>query len=265
MKLSIITINLNNKSGLRKTIESVVNQTFTNYEYIIIDGGSKDGSVEVIKEYADIISLWISESDKGIYNAMNKGIIKSSGSFLQFLNSGDYFLSQSILNDTLINNADIRAEILYTDCFATSMDDNMKRIEIPNTLSLLYLIDHSLCHPGTFISRKTFEEIGLYNEEYKILSDKDFFIKAFLSGIEFKKVNLPSIVVEPNGISQTDNKLLNEEMNKMILNNFGEQYLDLYFDRMGKCNQLSFLEKSRIVRYFLKHHGNYFINKFIRF
>ena len=71
-KLSIITVNLNNAGGLRKTIESVVNQTYTDFEYIIIDGGSTDGSVEVIKEYAHKITYWVSEADKGIYNTMNK-------------------------------------------------------------------------------------------------------------------------------------------------------------------------------------------------
>ena len=96
-KLSIITINLNNAAGLRKTIESVVNQTFTDYEYLIIDGGSTDGSVEVIKEFADKITYWVSEPDKGIYNAMNKGILKARGEYLQFLNSGDWLVDNEVL------------------------------------------------------------------------------------------------------------------------------------------------------------------------
>jgi glycosyltransferase involved in cell wall biosynthesis len=89
MKLSVITINYNNAIGLRKTIESVVNQTFRDYEYIIIDGGSTDGSVDVIKEYADKIDYWVSEPDKGIYNAMNKGVAAAHGEYTNFLNSGD--------------------------------------------------------------------------------------------------------------------------------------------------------------------------------
>lgn len=79
MKLSIITINRNNAAGLRRTIESVVSQTYTDFEYIIIDGASTDGSVEVIKEYSDKITYWVSEPDTGIYNAMNKGILKAQG------------------------------------------------------------------------------------------------------------------------------------------------------------------------------------------
>ena len=97
MKFSIITVNYNNKEGLRKTIESVIHQTFNDYEYIIIDGGSTDGSVDIIKEYNDKISYWISEKDKGIYNAMNKGIRVSTGDYLLFLNSGDHLSENNVL------------------------------------------------------------------------------------------------------------------------------------------------------------------------
>ncbi len=79
MKFSIITVNYNNKEGLRKTIESVISQTFRDFEFIVIDGGSDDGSLDVLKEYDSYITYWISEKDKGIYNAMNKGILKSTG------------------------------------------------------------------------------------------------------------------------------------------------------------------------------------------
>ena len=89
MKLSIITINYNHKEGLLKTIKSVVNQTYHDIEYIVIDGGSTDGSVDVVKQYEDSISYWVSEPDCGIYNAMNKGVAKATGEYCLFLNSGD--------------------------------------------------------------------------------------------------------------------------------------------------------------------------------
>ena len=98
MKISIITINFNNLEGLKKTIESVINQTYSNIEYIVIDGGSTDGSVEVIKEYNDEITYWVFEKDKGIYNAMNKGILKSKGKYLQFLNSEDWLIDNEVVN-----------------------------------------------------------------------------------------------------------------------------------------------------------------------
>ena len=95
-KLSIITINLNNAEGLRKTIPSVISQTYCDFEYIVIDGGSTDGSVDVIKKYADKLSYWVSEPDAGIYNAMNKGIRKAGGEYCQFLNSGDWLVAPDV-------------------------------------------------------------------------------------------------------------------------------------------------------------------------
>ena len=91
MKLSIITVNLNNLEGLKKTYESVVSQTFTDYEWLVIDGGSTDGSREFIEQHQDKFAYWCSEPDKGIYNAMNKGIVRAKGEYLNFMNSGDYF------------------------------------------------------------------------------------------------------------------------------------------------------------------------------
>ena len=95
--LTIITVNLNNYIGLSKTVESVIGQTFKDFEFIVIDGGSNDGSIEVIKKFARNINYWISESDKGIYNAMNKGIQKAQGQYSLFLNSGDSLYNSGVL------------------------------------------------------------------------------------------------------------------------------------------------------------------------
>src|SRR4051812_22804100 len=100
-RLSIITINYNNVSGLRKTVESVVNQTSQDFEYIVIDGGSTDGSVDVLKQYAKKIKYWISEPDKGIYNAQNKGILKATGEYCHFINSGDYLVKNDVIEKML--------------------------------------------------------------------------------------------------------------------------------------------------------------------
>ena len=97
--LTIITVNLNNREGLQRTIDSVVEQTFTDYEWIVIDGGSTDGSRELIEQYADHFTYLVSEPDKGIYNAMNKGIAHAKSDWLQFLNSGDWLTEKDVLNN----------------------------------------------------------------------------------------------------------------------------------------------------------------------
>ena len=91
MKYSIITINYNHIEGLKRTIDSVISQTSSNYEYIIIDGGSTDGSVNIIKEYKEHLVYWISEKDNGVYHAMNKGVAQAQGDYCIFMNSGDCF------------------------------------------------------------------------------------------------------------------------------------------------------------------------------
>ena len=115
MKLSIITVNLNNKTGLEKTVKSVCSQTFEEFEFIIIDGGSTDGSLDIIKRYEDNISCWVSEQDKGVYNAMNKGIKMAKGEYLQFLNSGDSLINSDVLNKVFKENKTEDIIFLLTD------------------------------------------------------------------------------------------------------------------------------------------------------
>ena len=96
-KFSIITVNYNNLEGLKKTVESVKNQTYQKFEYIVIDGGSYDGSLEFIKDNESLLDYWVSEPDSGVYQAMNKGIEKATGEYLLFLNSGDHFCNTKVL------------------------------------------------------------------------------------------------------------------------------------------------------------------------
>src|SRR5208283_551554 len=174
-KLSIITVNLNNVSGLRKTIESVVNQKYTDYEYIIIDGFSTDGSVEVIKEFTDKITYWISETDKGIYNAMNKGIKRATGDYCLFLNSGDFFANSRILEKCFEHQ--FSEDIVYGNMILEESGILMTW-KIPPKLTFNDFYISSIAHPCSFIKRSLFEKTGNYNEKYKIVSDWEFFLKA---------------------------------------------------------------------------------------
>ena len=124
LKLSIITINYNNAAGLKKTLDSVASQTCTDFEHIIVDGASTDGSVDIIREYENTLASclsplasrlkWLSESDTGVYNAMNKGIKLAKGEYLLFLNSGDYLVEESVLDKVFAN--DCVADILCSRC-----------------------------------------------------------------------------------------------------------------------------------------------------
>lgn len=178
-KLSIITINRNNAVGLRKTIESVVSQTYTDFEYIIIDGASTDDSVDVIKEYADKIDYWVSESDKGIYNAMNKGILKAKGEYLLFLNSGDWLVNEQVVDDFC--NYNLNQDIV---CGNINLIKNgevlLAKSPDKEALDFNFFYYGSLLHPASFIRKDLFNKYGIYNEKYKIVSDWEFFIRVLI-------------------------------------------------------------------------------------
>jgi glycosyltransferase involved in cell wall biosynthesis len=175
--LSIITIVLNDRIGLEKTILSVKNQTFRDFEHIVIDGGSEDGSKEVMSKYSSCLSLAISEKDTGIYNAMNKGISHASGYYCLFLNAGDYLASDVVLSEVF--NLPQKSALLYGDViFESGSEKTIYRQ--PEKVSLEYMMKASFSHPSTFIKRDLFANYGNYDESFKIASDYDFFLKILL-------------------------------------------------------------------------------------
>ena len=174
-KLSIITINYNNLAGLQRTVESVVNQTWQEFEYIIIDGGSTDGSAAYIESQNDKIDYWVSEPDKGIYNAMNKGIAKATGEYLLFLNSGDHLNDFSSLEQNHIYLKD--KEIVYFN-IKEIRDDAIRIKKCPEVITFAYMVKDSIPHQSTFIQKNLFEKIGYYDENLDIVSDWKFFIIA---------------------------------------------------------------------------------------
>ena len=217
-RLSIITINYNNCKGLQKTIQSVFTQTFKDYEYIIIDGGSTDGSTDIIKNTADGLSYWISEPDKGIYNAMNKGIVQAKGEYLQFLNSGDSFSDEHILSG--IFSTARTADIVYGDINSSYADGSKKRLRSPHgdELSMMPFFTHNLAHPASFIKKELFNK-GLYDENYRIVADNKFFIdRIILDNCSLDYINKVLINFDMGGLSSdpVNWEKTNEERRKLI-------------------------------------------------
>jgi glycosyltransferase involved in cell wall biosynthesis len=220
-KLSIITINYNNLEGLKRTVESVVNQTWREFEYIVIDGGSTDGSAEYIESQSDEINYWVSEPDKGIYNAMNKGILKSTGEYLLFLNSGDHLFNNEVLSKCNLN---LNFYDLITFNIQIVGDKYSRIINYPEKLRFSYLFINVVCHQSTFIKKELFKFVGLYDESLKISSDWKFMILAlFKYHFSYCKVNETLATYYLDGISSD---LVNREM----LNNERKQVLEEYFE-----------------------------------
>lgn len=231
-KLSIITINFNNLEGLKKTAESVINQTWKDFEWIIIDGGSTDGSKEyIINLYGNLndsgwnpITYWCSEPDKGIYNAMNKGIAKASGEYLNFMNSGDCFYDSGTLDKVRAYLEKGYIDIYYGELiFSNGTEEHTFNYpELPTTH---YLVYRSLGHPTTFMKSSLLKEIG-YCEDYTIVSDWEKFLKWFRQGRSFKHMDLVVAVFDTTGISTTNYDKLEEEKERVYLDVFGKENIE---------------------------------------
>lgn len=223
MKLSIITINFNNLEGLKKTAESVINQTWKEFEWIIIDGGSTDGSKEYIVKLNDDltrngwnpIAYWCSEPDKGIYNAMNKGIVKAHGEYLNFMNSGDCFYENRTL-DEFMKKANLSADIIYGDwVFVHSDYESICKYNENFDIYDLYM--RNICHQAMFIKSVHLHNEG-FNEKYKIVADYAKWMSFALKGRTFERVD--SIICKHDmfGISYQMQDLFNQERQEMLNN-----------------------------------------------
>jgi len=222
--LTIITINYNNLSGLQKTLKSVLNQTSKNFEYIIVDGSSTDGSIEVIKQYENSsieYFSWISESDSGIYNAMNKGIGLAKGEYIQFLNSGDILASNDVIEKMLqgIENKEQRAKnkegvlILYGNMLKPLPKGIYIYIGFAGRQpTMLDFYTGTLNHSSAYIKRSLFDTYGLYDESLKIVSDWKWFLQVIvLHGVNPDYKDIDVTVFDMNGISTVNSSLDKEE------------------------------------------------------
>lgn len=196
--VSVITINYNNKDGLLATVRSVIQQTCKDFEYIVIDGGSTDGSVEIIKEYADEIAYWVSEHDRGIYHAMNKGIEQAHGEYCLFLNSGDTLHDAEVIKSVVpLLSADI-----VVGAIRKATSGYVKRLRITEPLCLLdFWYENPIPHQSTFIRRSVCEKL-YYDESLKIVGDLKFFLQAFVSlGCDCKSIDCIVADFDEDGIS----------------------------------------------------------------
>ena len=246
MKISVITVCKNPGEGIKKTVESVISQTYADIEYIIVDGASTDGTVEYLesinspdpsinsgppslsKREGQGVSLkFLSESDSGIYNAMNKGINLATGEYLLFLNAGDYFFQNDVISEvTEMIEKDGRKNEIYFGNIITEDQKTGKKYEVPERLkkvSALRLFFWSIPHPAAFIKKDLLKKVGGYDESFKISGDYDFFVKVFyLERSSFKHIPLTISVFQTGGISS-------DEKNKEIINNENSGIIRKYY------------------------------------
>jgi glycosyltransferase involved in cell wall biosynthesis len=245
-KLSIITVNYNNLEGLKKTVESVLAQTFVDFEYVLIDGGSDDGSKLFIEANANHFSYWVSERDGGVYEAMNKGIQKATGEYFLFLNSGDYLSN----NDALSKVFSIHSskDIIYCNLYWE--EDGKKRLQpYPDVLTFEHFIHKELPHQASFIKKEIFSVVGYYDTQYKIIADWKFFILAILKfNCTYQHIEVPVSVCDRNGMScdPSNSEIIVQGRNEIIKENFSV-FLNDYNNLINARSQL-IDSKNQILR-----------------
>lgn len=262
--LSIVTINYNNLGGLMATVSSVKNQTWQDFEYIVIDGGSDDGSKEYLESENQFLDIWVSEKDSGIYNAMNKGIKAAKGEYLLFLNSGDHLFNEKVLE---LNNGALKEKDLI--CFNLQMVriGSSKIAKAPSKLRFYDLYSTSLPHPATFIKRELFNTVGLYDESLRIVSDWKFFLLAlFKFNCSYLKVEQTLATFYLDGISSIEDSsneralVMKEYFDPFILD-YEELNENKKFVNTNRFMMLKEMEKST----FGKKLGSIFFRVYILF
>ena len=226
MKISIITAVYNRNKTIKRAILSVKEQIYKNIELIIVDGGSNDGTVDSIKSLIDENDTFISESDNGIYDALNKGVNLASGEVIAFLHSDDIYFDNKVLSDVVEGFADKSIDVVYGDVafFSSKNSSKIIRKYKSDNLSRINLAWGKMpAHPAIFIKRELYDEIGLFNTNYSIAADYEFLCRAINSG-PIKTHYLPQVLVKmqlggksTQGLKNT--MLLNQEVVKAIKNN----------------------------------------------
>jgi glycosyltransferase involved in cell wall biosynthesis len=251
-KVSIITINFNNKDGLDKTIQSVKSQLFKNFEFIVIDGGSTDCSTQVIVQNESSIDFWLSEKDNGVYHAMNKGIKVAKGEYLLFLNSGDFLIEKNSLEKVFSTKHN--ADFLCGRCAITKKGKLVHITSPPEKHTFLTYFQSGLNHQSTFIKRIMFENYGFYREDFKYNADWEFWIRTIiLENCSTEKIN--EIICEYNleGISATQNHSdkYKSEIAEVLSNPLLQKFIPDYesWNEERKSNEVLYWIKSKKTLY----------------
>lgn len=255
-KVSIITVNYNNLGGLKKTLDSVHSQSYHDYEWIVIDGGSTDGSKELLIQNQEKISYWVSEPDKGIYHAMNKGIAHAQGEYCQFLNSGDYFIDSYVL-ERVFSDYHL-SDVNYGDQWCiNSKNEIIERRTYPELMSLTFLFHSPLGHQASFIRTELVKK-HLYKEKYTISADRAFFLELYCAGCHFYHIPLPIVFFDTDGIGSNE-KTIEERKNqffKIKQEFFSDQVINDIEQLIAKEDNYEFVQRVKPLKWlysFMRH------------
>lgn len=198
--ITVVTVVFNGEQFIEKTILSVINQTYSNVEYIIIDGGSTDGTLEIVHKYESAIDYWVSEKDLGIYYAMNKGIARATGQWINFMNAGDWFFTDDVIFSVFENKNYSKALIIYGN-HEVRYHSGRRRIDKAGQVMNLWK-GSQFCHQAVFVNTK-YHRLNNFNANNKIIADFEFFYRAWKNNAKFQYIPLVICSFEAGGLSDT--------------------------------------------------------------
>ena len=216
-KISIVTIAYNCEKEIEETILSVINQQYDNKEYLIIDGASKDGTMDVVNKYRDKIDVIISEPDKGRSDAFNKGIAHATGDYIVMMNAGDLLVDDAL--NKFARNYEPGYDVIKGNTIRWNEETGFKSIEHPVIEYPEIPFNFLVCHQSTYISRSAYERFGEYGIDYKIVMDFELMLRLSRHNAKFMKINENLAVFRMGGISQTSSKRRIKEMKRAMLEN----------------------------------------------
>lgn len=226
--ITVITVVYNGAKYLEETIQSVINQTYPNVEYIIIDGGSTDGTLDIIKKYEDYIDYWVSERDKGIYDAMNKGVMLTGGDLIGILGAGDKYSFDAILEIVKCFNQNPNIGGVYGNSLVYSDKGKLLYKRIAKEMDKI-IKGMPVFHPEVFITRNVYKKLGFYDSRYKIAADYDFLLKAFINRFNFIKTDVIILYYRLGGVSSTQSIKSKKEVLE-IKRNYNLPTLNTYIE-----------------------------------
>ena len=235
LKISVITVCFNSEKTIRDTIESVLAQDYPSIEYIIVDGGSNDDTLEVIREYPTCVDTVISESDKGIYDAMNKGIQLATGDVIGILNSDDFFENSCVISDVINQfKSNPESSLVFGDVVLVQPSNKQKVVRFYKAgkfRAWKLRFGWMPPHPASFFKRSAYEQVGNYSLDYKIASDYELFVRMLMvHKLPYSRINKVLVRMRAGGISTSGIKnsiLLNSEIVKACKKN--GVYTNLFF------------------------------------
>ena len=226
MKISLITVSFNSAGTIRDTIRSVQSQDYHNIEYIVVDGNSKDATLEIVQSAGGVVDKWISEPDQGIYDAMNKGLKMATGDVVGIINSDDFYFNEQVVSKVAAAFSDQTVDAAFGDLVIVDPVDLRKVVRTYSSKSWYpdkFARGFMPAHPTFFVRRKYYEKYGLFKTDYKIAADYEMLIRLlYVHKLKYQYLPMTMVVMRKGGVSSRglhSNVILNREIHKACKDN----------------------------------------------